>query len=73
MNSVQALLNQGALSYDDKLEIKRLGPDRSELILEHVTKCKKWEYRRKFNASTCNNYKWCADALLETHYFVFPA
>ena len=52
MNSVQALLNQGTLSYDDKLEIKRLDPDRPEFILEKMTKFKKREYRRKFNAST---------------------
>ena len=72
MNSVQALLNQGTLSYDDKLEIKRLGPDRPELMLEQVTKCKKREYRRKFNASTYSNYKWLCGCPIRNALFCFP-
>ena len=70
MNSIQILLNQGALT-NDKLQIKRLGPNQPELILEQVTKCEKQEYCRKFNVSTCNNHKWLCRCLIRNALFGF--
>lgn len=72
MNSVQSLLSKDSLSYDDKLAAKRLGPDRPELTIEQVTKCEKREYRRKFNISTYNNYKWLCGCSTRNALFCFP-
>ena len=73
MNSVQAIMrSHKILTFQEKLAIKALGPDRPNLVIEKVTKTEKREYSRKFNNDIYNKYKWLCGCDVKNALFCFP-
>ncbi|XP_042213104.1 zinc finger MYM-type protein 1-like [Homarus americanus] len=74
MNTVEQLLVKSfiGLSYEDRLQVKRLGPHQPDLILEQSSKDKGKEYVRRFTTSWYEKKKWLCGSASRKSLFCFP-